>query len=161
MLNPCRLLPAALSSALLAFVLSAAAASAAPVTTSHYSALSTSGDISLSCCDLQVSANGTLSAKCNKLSDGQTVAADTPIDMTDHTDCTGDATNGDNLAWATSATFSGNVVNPAVSLTSKGTDDVASGQCQPTGGTASPASTLDLSDTTSGLENDAGGLTKR
>ena len=134
---------------------------ATTVTSNRYDALSTSSDIARSCRELSIAATGVLSAKCNKSSSGSVELHDTTIDMSDNTDCTGNATDGYSLAWATSASFDGNVINASVSLSSTGNDYIASGQCKPTGEDASPASTLDLSDTTNGLENDSGSLDKR
>ena len=131
-------------------------------TTNTYDAESTSDDIRVSCKELSVDSQATLSAKCNKSgSTGGVVAVSTTIDMLDYANCLNKG-RGYRVGWGSGPT-SITLVDPIILLTSNGQSYVFGGRCQLADGTlfSNNHSGMDIGETTNGLENDAGSLDKR
>ena len=127
-------------------------------TTNTYKASSTSEDIRISCKELSVNSQATLSAKCNKtLDDGTVDAVSTTIDIPTYANC--NHHKGYRINWG--APIAGRtLVGPfTIVVTSTGDTYFFLGYCQ--GGGKTILSGIDIGDTTNGFKNDAGSLAKR
>ena len=132
------------------------------VTTNVYSATSTSGDIALSCTEFKIgSSSGEVEALCNVETDGTISRTGTKIDLDTVIACELQS-SGPVLIWGSwSATYPGSIESWTVGTDSTGDDYVVSGACALDGASSKPVSSLELSDTTNGLENDGGELDGR
>ena len=151
-----------LSLALALSLLSTPVLASSKVSTNVYSSTSTSDDIALSCNDFIIGATtGVVYAMCNKKTDGTVSRAATRIDLDDEIACEV-KTDGTVLVFGSwSADNPGSIESWSISTDSTGDDYVVSGACALDGEEDKPTSSLELSDTTDGLENDAGGLDGR
>ena len=143
-------------------LLSLSALADSKITTNVYSSTSTSDDIALSCYDFIIGATtGVVYAMCNKDTSGTVAGAATRIDLDDVIACSV-GSDGAKLAFGSwSSDNPGTIESWSLTLDSTGDDYVVQGACAMTGASDKPTSTLELSDTTDGLENDAGGLDGR
>ena len=144
------------------WLLSAPALADSKVTTNVYSATSTSDDIALSCYDFIIgSSTGVVYAMCNKTSSGSVSGAATRLDLDDVIACSVES-DGAQLAFGSwSADNPGSIESWSLTVDSTGDDYVVSAACAMDGASDKPTSSLELSDTTNGLQNNAGALQGR
>ena len=134
------------------------------VTAGSYSATSTSEDIAESCARLSVSAEGELKADCNAAdANGDVSAGETSLTLTDHLGCLKESFGTYSvygMGWG-----SGDpdfvLEKWSVATTVTGGGYTVSAECRRGAFEMYAATSVSLSDTTSGLKNDAGELEKR
>ena len=146
-----------------ALAASGSLAQTSSVTTNTYDANSTSEDIRVSCKDLSVNSQGTLSAKCNKQNDStapQAVSAvSTTISMSTYVNCRSNGRGGYRPQWG-AAVSEAQTVDPVIVLNSTGSTYYYGAYCL-VGSQKTGPSGPDIGDTTNGLKNNGGSLAKR
>ena len=143
----------------LAGVLGSAAATDTTVTTNGYDTTSTSTDIDVSCASLDASSTGTVSGKCNKAaSDGTVSAGDTSISVSSNIKCGISNAHLTAIVWGTGSNQYWSPKSWDVVLNSTGTKYFIEAVCTSTYGVKADASTLELGDSTNGLDNSSGSL---
>ena len=164
-----RVLTALLTAFVLAFPVLVVASS---VTTNLYYANSVSADIADSCKDLSVaSATGVVSATCNHYRSSTSDEVDQSdstldVDTVVYCKCDNEGQTAASLAWGTGAgactisTF--NAGSWTLGTSSDGKNYILGGNCTLQGNSAfTSSSSLDLGDTSNGLENSSGSLAGR
>ena len=143
----------------LSTALSTAAATETTVNTSTYDATSTSTDIDISCTSLDASSSGTVSGKCNKTGSDSTVSAvDTSLDVTSNIRCGMSNAHLTAIAWGTGSNQYWSPKKWDVVLNSTGDKYLIEAVCTSTYGVEANASTLELGDSTNGVDNSSGSL---
>ena len=144
--------------AVLAFAY-AMVAMASTVNSNTYDSSSTSADIDLSCTGFDANTSGTVSAKCNKAaSDGTVSTADTSVSVSSNIRCGASAAHETAIIWGTGSNQYWAPKKWDVVLNSTGDAYLIEAVCTSTYGVEADASTLELADSTNGLDNSSGSL---
>ena len=147
----------------LALALASGAASAqtspAGVTTNGYGASNTGSDITTTCKKLKVDTSGSVSGTCNKWVGGTTgmtyVGTSVSVSGNIHCVAMGQASY---IAWGSTQSTHWSPGSWEVKLNSTGTKYLITAKCSSIGGATASRSSLDLGDSTNGVENDGGSL---
>ena len=143
-------------------LLSASALASSKVSTNVYSSTSTSDDIALSCYDFIIGATtGVVYAMCNKETSGTVSGASTRLDLDEVIACSLESDGPELVFGSWSADNPGSIESWSITTDATGDDYVVSAACVMDGASDKPTSSLELSDTTDGLENDGGALKGR
>ena len=142
--------------AALALAFGAASAQADTVVTNTYNASSTASDIYKSCTDLKADSTGTVSGKCNKETDGVVNTNDTTISVSGNIKCGMSQGSDTANTWGSTQNTYWKPASWKVELNSTGAKYLISAQCTSLYGVKATASSLELGDSTNGIENDGG-----
>ena len=153
------------AAAALALAMSASAQTTTTITTNTYDATSTSGNIAVSCKNLEIgSSTGRLDGECNVALDtlaGQVVASEHWLDLDTAIYCHTTTEGVVELAFGLSVSYDGSIKDWKIFVISTGDGYTVEAECNMNDGTGGTRTALDLGNTTDGLKNEAGAFMLR